>query len=270
MKKAFILSILLHITVIFIYTQLLDIKKEPKKEDFLYADIVKPEILKKDDKEIVGERKKTYQSEKSSPRKGAGKRQKDVSRLDSSRGLTKAPRDMDKKDRIPDGSVPIPSLPSTTVPSQSGEPTTPKSSRTEDKDTTRDRLFDRKIVRDIARANKPEKKQDDSITFDTKEFKYHGYLKRLRDRIEGVWKYPQEAAERGIYGDLYIKFTINKNGRLGDVELLRTSGHRMLDESAIKALRDADPFWPLPDELGKESFTITGHFVYSIYGIYLR
>ncbi|MBA4348820.1 MAG: energy transducer TonB, partial [Thermodesulfovibrio sp.] len=113
-------------------------------------------------------------------------------------------------------------------------------------------------------------KSESTITFDTEEFKYYGYLQRLKEKIEGLWKYPHDAAERGIYGDLYIKFTIKKNGKLGAVELVRTSGHKSLDDAAIKALKDAEPYWPLPDELDKEGLTITGHFIYSIYGIYIR
>jgi protein TonB len=80
----------------------------------------------------------------------------------------------------------------------------------------------------------------------------------------------QVMAEKGIYGDLYIRFTIMKNGRLGAVELVRTSGYRALDDAAIKALWDAEPYWPLPNEWGREGFTITGHFIYTLHGVYIK
>lgn len=134
--------------------------------------------------------------------------------------------------------------------------------------TLKEKLFDREIVERFAKRE--EKGHDSSITFDTKEFKYATYMVRLKERIEGIWRYPSEAAMRGIYGDLYIKFTIKKNGRLEDVELMRTSGHRSLDEAAMRALKDGEPYWPLPEEWGKDSLSITGHFVYSIYGTYIR
>jgi protein TonB len=111
---------------------------------------------------------------------------------------------------------------------------------------------------------------EQEITFSTKEFKYYGYKMRLKEKIENIWKYPPEAAQKGIYADLYIRFTILKNGKLGAVELLRTSGYKRLDDAALKALRDAAPYWPLPDEWTEESFTITGHFIYSLYGSYIR
>jgi protein TonB len=134
--------------------------------------------------------------------------------------------------------------------------------------TLREKLFDTEVMGKIAKRE--EKEHNNSITFDTKEFKYETYMMRLKDRIEGIWKYPPDAARRGINGDLLIEFTIKKNGKLGDVELVRTSGRRDLDEAAMQALKDGEPYWPLPDEWGKDSLTIRGHFVYSIYGTYIR
>ncbi|PKL52368.1 MAG: hypothetical protein CVV37_01730 [Nitrospira bacterium HGW-Nitrospira-1] len=61
-----------------------------------------------------------------------------------------------------------------------------------------------------------------------------------------------------------------KNGKLGAVELVRTSGYKMLDAAAIKALKDGEQYWPLPEAWDMESYTILGHFVYSLYGYSLR
>ena len=129
-------------------------------------------------------------------------------------------------------------------------------------------LFDREIIAKSAKKEDEQKKS--SVTFDAKEFKYYGYMQRLKEKIEGIWQYPSDAAMRGIYGDLYINFTIKKDGSLGSVDLFRTSGHRSLDEAAIKALRDAAPYWPLPEEWKEDGLTIKGHFIYTLYGTYIR
>ncbi len=113
-------------------------------------------------------------------------------------------------------------------------------------------------------------KKDDTITFDTEDYRYAGYMRQLRQKIESIWVYPPEAAARGIYGDLKIQFTIKKDGRLGAIELVRTSGYKMLDDAAMKALKDGEPYWPLPDSWGRDSYTILGHFVYVYGGYYLR
>jgi len=133
----------------------------------------------------------------------------------------------------------------------------------------REKLFDRDIIAKLSRKEQEGTKEGSAVTFDTTEFKYYGYMQRLREKIEGVWVYPPEAAARGIYGDLYIRFTIKKNGELGAVELLRTSGYKMLDDAAMRALRDAAPYWSL-DNVGEESLTIPAHFIYVNGNYYLR
>lgn len=142
----------------------------------------------------------------------------------------------------------------------------------------REKLFDRNIIGDLAKRESEKEMREreekgekgKSLTLDTKDYKFLIYNERLKERIENIWIYPHEEASRGIYGDLIIRFTIKKNGTLGAVELMRTSGHQNLDTAAMRALKDGEPYWPLPDEWGMDAYTIVGHFVYTIYGYYLR
>ncbi len=132
-------------------------------------------------------------------------------------------------------------------------------------------LLDKKIIGEVARKSQAKKKKDNpAVTFSTRELKYYSYMMKLKNRIENIWTYPRSAAAQGIYGDLYIRFTIKKDGYLGAVELVRTSGYRELDEAAIQALRDGEPYWPLPEKWKQKGFTITGHFIYTLYGTYIR
>jgi len=135
----------------------------------------------------------------------------------------------------------------------------------------REKLFDKGVINDLAKKDKEEtEKTDKTFTLDTSEYKFLIYNKRLREKIESIWVYPPDAAAQGIYGDLVIRFTIKKNGRLGAVELVRTSGHKSLDDAAMKALKEGEPYWPIPDNWGMEAYTIQGHFVYTLYGFYVR
>jgi periplasmic protein TonB len=138
----------------------------------------------------------------------------------------------------------------------------------------RNELFDPGIIAEEARKGSgspgKEGEKEHPVTFDTKEYRFAGYMTKLREKIESIWIYPPEAAQRGIYGDLKIQFTINKDGTLGEVRLIRTSGYKMLDDAAIRALKDGQPYWPLPDDWHMKSYTILGHFVYSLYGYELR
>ena len=115
-----------------------------------------------------------------------------------------------------------------------------------------------------------EKRHPDSVTLDTDDLMYTSYLQGLKRRIELIWKYPETARRDGLQGSLIMRFSIGKSGKLENVEVLRSSGYPMLDEAATQALKDANPYNPLPDNWKKDSFTITGTFVYKIYGLYLR
>ncbi len=137
----------------------------------------------------------------------------------------------------------------------------------------REKLFDKGVIGDLAKreVEKREKeKKDTTFSFDAREYRFLLYNRRLKERIESIWVYPPDAAAQGIYGDLILRFTIKKDGKIGTVELVRTSGHKNLDDSAMRALKEGAPYWPLPDEWGMDSYTIEGHFVYTIYGYYIR
>ncbi|NOY64905.1 MAG: energy transducer TonB, partial [Nitrospirae bacterium] len=106
------------------------------------------------------------------------------------------------------------------------------------------------IAKAMRKEAEKERKKKGSITFESKNLKYYSYMLKLKRRIESIWTYPEEAARRGIFGDLYIEFTIRKDGSLGAVRLLRTSGYPDLDEAAMRALKDGQPYWPLPEHWG--------------------
>jgi protein TonB len=127
-------------------------------------------------------------------------------------------------------------------------------------------LFDKEVIEKYARKGKKETKE---LTFDVPEFHHRGYMKMLKEKIERIWKYPRTAAMHKISGDLYIRFSIMKDGSVGEVKLLRTSGHKELDEAAMKAIKDAEPYWPLPDDWEQDDLTIKGHFIYIIGGLYM-
>ncbi len=133
-------------------------------------------------------------------------------------------------------------------------------------------LLDKEIIGGIAKnyiERKPPPKEG-GITFSTRDLKYYSYMMKLKERIESIWTYPPEAIRRGIYGDLWILFTIKKDGSLGEVKLLRTSGYPELDGAAMRALREGAPYWPLPEKWKEDAITIRGHFIYSLYGMYIR
>lgn len=284
MKRSLVFSLILHVIVL-VAAFLLYTPEKPKKQEPFVARLITPEETQTTKQKPVIKQKQSPRIQKQkitrSPRlpknlpdpreiyavpskkglKKEGSAESDIKaqKQDTTESPSAADSDRtsDSRKKTPDTSGIIPQKPSQQDVEQK-------------KLTTREKLFDKQIISSLIK--KPEQdtsKNSGSITFDTKEFKYYGYMQRLKEKIESAWQYPVEAARKGIYGDLFVKFTIKKDGKLGAVELVRTSGHKLLDDAAIKAIRDAADFWAL-ENLPDESLTITAHFIYSLYGTYIR
>ena len=101
-----------------------------------------------------------------------------------------------------------------------------------------------------------------TVDLNTSDLRFLSYFKHIKDLIESVWVYPREAREKGIDGQLVIKFTIGENGDLGTVEVLASSGYKFLDNAAVQALKDVSPFPTLPKQWKKKEISISGNFVY--------
>lgn len=136
----------------------------------------------------------------------------------------------------------------------------PRPSRGASHDETR--LVDRSVIQQYAEKAEQKEEAQKKVGISTDDFKYRDYMMRLKARIESVWGYPREAAERGISGDLIVEFLINKDGSLGSVRLARTSGFPDLDEAALRAVRAGAPYWPMPAEWEEKGIVVVGHFIY--------
>ncbi|MBV0933302.1 energy transducer TonB [Marinobacterium weihaiense] len=87
----------------------------------------------------------------------------------------------------------------------------------------------------------------------TRSHKYAGYLDNWRRRVEtvGNLNYPEEARRQGLQGTLRLLVALNPDGQVVNVEVLASSGHRTLDEAAIRIVQLASPFQSFPVEMRK-------------------
>lgn len=51
-------------------------------------------------------------------------------------------------------------------------------------------------------------------------------------------KYPRVARKRGYEGEVKLKVLVLKSGKVGQIEVVRPSGHEILDDSALEAVRN--------------------------------
>lgn len=111
--------------------------------------------------------------------------------------------------------------------------------------------------------------EGDEVSLNTTDFKYLSYFSQLKDRIQMVWSYPEAAKVTGLQGSLVLKFVLNSDGSLRDLKVVKSSGADILDDAAIKAIRKAAPFYPLPKKLGNV-ISIVANFEYELDYYYVK
>ncbi len=69
-------------------------------------------------------------------------------------------------------------------------------------------------------------------------------LRTIRRQIERVWTYPDDARRDGLEGRIELRFRIAADGSAETVEILRSSGHALLDNDLAQTVRRAGPYPP--------------------------
>ena len=93
-----------------------------------------------------------------------------------------------------------------------------------------------------------------AINASTQEYRYATYLDAWRKKVEriGNLNYPDEAKRKQLYGNLMLHVAIKADGSLEQVRLVRSSGHKILDDAAIRIVKLAAPYAPLPADIRRE------------------
>ncbi len=93
------------------------------------------------------------------------------------------------------------------------------------------------------------------ISANTHEYKYAAYMEAWRAKVErvGNLNYPEEARKHKISGQLVLDVALNPDGKINQITIRRSSGHKVLDEAAIRIVELAAPFAPFPDDIRRET-----------------
>lgn len=102
------------------------------------------------------------------------------------------------------------------------------------------------IAKSVDEYNKMPRKKN--IGARTEEYALAPYLDAWRQKIEriGTLNYPPEARGK-LYGAVVIFVELRvEDGSLYSAEISRSSGHKVLDQAALRILRMSAPFGPIP------------------------
>jgi TonB family protein len=82
------------------------------------------------------------------------------------------------------------------------------------------------------------------------------YSLRLVQTGAKLEAYPEEAVRDGLEGSAVVSIQIDERGQLVRREVVRSSGHRLLDAHAVSMLEQAVPRTPLPLPLQNTAFRL--------------
>ena len=107
------------------------------------------------------------------------------------------------------------------------------------------------IDRDLQElAKRPRKK---FIGARAQEYRFAQYVEDWRQKVErvGTLNYP-DAARGKLYGSLLLSVSIRADGSVDKVGVQRSSGHKVLDEAAVRIVKMAAPYAPFPPDIRKD------------------
>ena len=81
------------------------------------------------------------------------------------------------------------------------------------------------------------------------------YEQGIRQRIEQRKVYPRRAKRMRKQGVVKVAFTINRNGIISKLRILKSSGVKSLDQAALKAVRKVGRFPAIPAGIRKQSLS---------------
>lgn len=83
-------------------------------------------------------------------------------------------------------------------------------------------------------------------------------------RLRRALRYPAEAKRERLEGEVHVSFTVSRDGGVGSIRVVRSSGSRLLDEAAVNTVRRAAPFPDIPTAAGRSSWPFTVPLAFAV------
>ena len=83
------------------------------------------------------------------------------------------------------------------------------------------------------------------------------YTGSILQKIQEYKYYPISAKKNKLTGSVKINFTLLNTGQIsGEPKLLNSSGHQILDDTAIKIIKNAAPFYAFPQSIKEKELSL--------------
>jgi len=136
------------------------------------------------------------------------------------------------------------------VTTQKETPEQPPLPQPTNRDVIEKRLEMARLAEEVQRENQAYAKRPriKYISANTKEYEYAAYMAAWVARVEriGNLNYPDEARREQLHGQLVMTVALNRDGSIRSADVIQGSGHKLLDDAALRLVRLAAPFPPIP------------------------
>ena len=120
----------------------------------------------------------------------------------------------------------------------------------------------------------PDVAEGDGTFLNTKQFKYATFFIRVKDSVQGFWinNFQREYRRRDPTGRVYgqrdrttlLAVVLDDSGRLDSVQIAESSGLGFLDEAAVEAFKQAQPFPNPPRGIVEQDGSIRFNFQFVV------
>ena len=106
-----------------------------------------------------------------------------------------------------------------------------------------------------------------TILSDTQGYNFGPYMNSLFNRVRQNWyAVMPEIAVKGQKGRAVVKFTIVRDGKVKDLQLVLSAGDQALDNAAQAAIKVSSPLPPLPEGFKGDQIVLQLSFLYNLKG----
>lgn len=93
-----------------------------------------------------------------------------------------------------------------------------------------------------------------NISAKSPEYIYRLYFEAWKKKVErmGSMNYPEAAKINNSFSNLVMKVTINSNGLVHNIAIIKSSGNEDLDIAAADIVRNGSPYAPFSEQMKKE------------------
>ncbi len=97
-----------------------------------------------------------------------------------------------------------------------------------------------------------------TLTLDVSDFPYAWYLRQVLQKVEDKWERQMQASEPAQKPLILVE--IQRDGSIRAPRIEKSSGNAFYDQAALRAIAEASPFPPLPQDWSKPSLRVMFRF----------